>query len=105
MASIGIDANGRRRILFVADDGSRQTVRLGKCSERDAETICSYIEDLAAAKMSGQSIKRATAVWVGEIGDVLHDRLARTGLVTPRELPEKMALGVLCLNPAFLPES
>jgi len=94
MASIVSDPNGYRRILFVAADGSRKTIRLSKCSKRDAETICGYVEDLVAAKVSGLSAKRATAVWVGEIGDRLHDRLARVGLVEPRESPEKMALSV-----------
>ena len=30
MASIGKEPNGRKRILFVAADGSRKTVRIGK---------------------------------------------------------------------------
>ena len=30
MASISKDAGGKRRILFVASDGKRKTIRLGK---------------------------------------------------------------------------
>ena len=37
MASIGKDPGGRRRILFVAQNGKRRTIRLGKCSQKQAE--------------------------------------------------------------------
>ncbi len=93
MATIGTDPNGHRRILFVAADGSRKTVRLGKCSQRDAEDICRYVEALAAAAMNGQPVSRKTAVWLGEIGDTLHDRLARAGLVTARAAVGATKLG------------
>ena len=84
MASIISDPNGRKRIQFVAADGSRKTVRLGKCSERDAQQICRHVEVLLAATISGQPVSRETAVWLSGIGHKLHDRLARAGLVTPR---------------------
>lgn len=41
MASVIADPNGGKRIQFVAADGSRKAVRLGKCSQRDAERIAS----------------------------------------------------------------
>jgi integrase len=84
MASVIQDPNGRKRIQFVASDGSRKTVRLGKCSRRDAEQVCRHIEALAAATISGQPVSRETAVWVSGIGHKLHDRLARAGLVKAR---------------------
>lgn len=84
MATIGKESNGHRRILFVAGDGSRKTVRLGKCSERDAEQVCRHVEALAAATIHGQPVARETAVWVSGIGDKLHDRLTRAGLVEAR---------------------
>ena len=93
MAAIGHDDGGRRRVLFVAKDGSRKTVRLGEISERDAEQICRHIEALNTASITGQSAPRDTAVWLTGIGDALHDRLARAGLVEPKEKPSAMALG------------
>ena len=84
MATIGHDSGGRRRVLFVARDGSRKTVRLGKCSERDAQQICRHIEALVAANIASQPIPRETAVWLASIGDTLHSRLTRAGLVEPR---------------------
>ena len=46
MASIARDKNGRRRILFVAPDGKRPTIRLGKVSQRTAEAIKYRVEQL-----------------------------------------------------------
>ena len=83
MASIAIDPNGRRRILFVAANGSRKTIRLGKIDRKSAETICRHIEALLAAKIGGQPVPRDTAAWLSDIGAKLRDKLAAVGLVEP----------------------
>ena len=93
MASIGSDSNGRKRILFVAPDGSRKTVRLGKASQRDAEQICRHVEALVGSSINGQPLQRETAVWLQGIADTLHDRLARTGLIKAREVIGAHKLG------------
>jgi len=93
MATIGTEPNGYRRILFVAADGSRKTVRLGKCSQRDAEQVCRHVEALAAATIHTQPVPRETAVWVRGIGHKLHDRLARAGLVEARAGGGSVKLG------------
>ncbi len=46
MASITNDANGRRRIQFVAGDGARKAIRLGKVSQRQAEAFKVRLEAL-----------------------------------------------------------
>jgi hypothetical protein len=51
MASIATDQNGRRRILFIAPDGRRPTVRLGKVSQRAAESVKHRVEQLLECKM------------------------------------------------------
>jgi hypothetical protein len=51
--SIAKEPNGRRRILFVAPDGKRKTIRLGKVPQRTAEMINTKVEALLAAAMSG----------------------------------------------------
>ncbi len=84
MASIGTDPNGHRRVLFVAADGSRKTVRLGKVSQRTAEQAQTHVEELLSASINRHPIARQTALWLAEIGPRLHDRLARAGLVAPR---------------------
>jgi integrase len=93
MATIGTEPNGHRRILFVAADGTRKTVRLGKCRDRDAEQVCRHVEALAAATINGQPVSRETAVWVGGIGHKLHDRLARAGLVQAKAAVGATKLG------------
>ena len=93
MACVIDDPNGRKRIQFMAGDGSRRTVRLGRCSRRDAEQVCRHIEALLAATISGQPVSRETAVWLSGIGHKLHDRLARAALVEARAAIEGTTLG------------
>lgn len=61
MASIARDKNGCRRILFVAPDGRRPTIRLGKVSQRAAESVKFRVEQLLAAKLTGHALEVATA--------------------------------------------
>jgi hypothetical protein len=85
MASIVDDPNGRRRILFIAPDGVRKTVRLGKIDRRAAESVGRHVEELLAAKLAGQPVARPTAAWLANIGAELLVWLAAAGLadVTP----------------------
>src|SRR5262249_8088337 len=85
MASISNDPNGHRRILFVAKDGTRKTLRLGKVALRIATEIKTKVEALNAAAIGGFSVDNETATWVGQIGDKLHRKLTITGLVPPRQ--------------------
>src|SRR5262245_38312434 len=83
MASITNDPNGRRRIQFVAPDGARKTVRLGKCDKRTAEGVCRHVEGLLAARISSQPVHRDTAAWLAEVAPALRDKLAAVGLIEP----------------------
>jgi integrase len=85
MASISRDANGRRRIQFLAADGVRKGIRLGKVSQRIAEEIKVKVEALNAAIIAGCSIDGETAQWVAKLGDELHAKLAGVGLVPARQ--------------------
>ena len=49
MASISKQPNGRKTIQFVAPDGKRKSIRLGKVSLRAAEAVKLKIEHLASA--------------------------------------------------------
>jgi integrase len=84
VAGISNDPGGRRRILFVAGDGTRKTLRLGKVSQRVAAEIKTKVEHLTAAASAGVSIDGETARWLAAIGDDLHRKLAAAGLVAPR---------------------
>ena len=53
MATIGNDPNGRKRVLFVAGDGTRKTIRLGKMDRKNAERFCGRVEKIISANISG----------------------------------------------------
>jgi integrase len=84
MASISRDPSGRRIIQFVAVDGKRKSIRLGKVSQRIADEIKVKVEALAATAVAGMSMDTETARWLAGIGDELHNKLASVGLVQPR---------------------
>jgi integrase len=81
MASIGKDKGGYRRILFVAPDGKRKTIRLGKCPQRTAESVKTKVEALVSALLSGQSPDDETSRWVANLDAVMADKLAAVGLI------------------------
>jgi len=83
MASVCVEANGRR-LIQVNELPTRPKVRLGRVSDKVAQSIRVKIEALIASKASGQPLDRETANWLGEIDDRLHQKLVRVGLVQPR---------------------
>jgi len=85
MASISKDPGGLRRILFVAPDGSRKTIRLGKVSQRSAETVKIHIEALAVAVANGSAIPDATAAWLEGRDSKLLEKLERVGLIPKKD--------------------
>ncbi len=92
MASISRDKGGSRRIQFVAPDGKRPTIRLGKVSQRTAEAIKFRIERLLESQLTGHSLDADMAQWVADLDDRMADKLARVGLI-PK--PEQKASGTL----------
>jgi integrase len=90
MASICNDPNGRRRITFENKDRERKTLYLGEVSKRTAREIKTKVEAINSDTIAGNSIDRETAKWLGKIGDLLHAKLARVGLVPPREPPAEI---------------
>lgn len=85
MASIARDKNGHRRILFVAPDGRRPTIRLGKVSQRAAESVKFRVEQLLAAKLTGHALETDTAGWIADLDSAMAVKLARVGLIPKRE--------------------
>jgi len=95
VATIGSETGARGttyRVLYVDPAGRRQTIRLGKVPRRIAETAKVRIEELLAAKIAGHSIQPETAVWLAKVGDVIHEKLSRVGLVEPRQKVEKVVV-------------
>jgi integrase len=84
MASIVRDPNGRKRILFVASDGKRKSIRLGKIPQKFAEEVKTKVEYLNATIIGGIPLDGETAGWLSRIGNELSDKLAAVGLIPKR---------------------
>jgi len=97
MASISKEPNGYRRIQFVAADGKRKSLRLGKVSQRFAEAVKFRVEVLAAI-LPGHALDPDTAKWVQEIEQKLANKLARLGLIPGRIDKPAATLGPFLVN-------
>jgi integrase len=84
MASLSTEAHGGRQVQFIDLDGKRRSIRLGRIPTKQAEAIVIRIEALVAARHGNTATDPQTAAWVKNLGDTLHERLARVGLVSPR---------------------
>ena len=93
MASIAREKNGYRRILFVAPDGRRPTLRLGKVSQLAAEEFKRRVEQLLEAQLLNRHMEADLAQWVAELPDAIADKLARVGLIPSREFKSTGLLG------------
>ncbi len=78
-------SNGRVVIQVRLPDGRRTSIRLGKVDARTAAGVKIRIEQLEDSAFTGMSIPSETAMWLMQINDKLHDRLARAHLCKPRE--------------------
>ena len=92
MASISSDRTGNRTIQFIAGDGKRCSIRLGKMSMKEREklkpkSLRSMEQPLPAlaATMNGRMVRSQKST--------LYDKLAKVGLVPKRAEPEKAKLG------------
>jgi integrase len=93
LASISTAPGGYRVIQFVAGDGKRRSIRLGKVSKRIAEEIRVRVEALNAAVVAGVSWDTETARWVAGLAPALADKLAAVGLIPKRHAQESTRLG------------
>jgi len=85
MASVISDPNGRKRIQFVAGNGRRKTLRLGKATAKQADAFKVRVEQLILAATGATSaIDEDTARWLAALDDRIHGKLAAVGLVKPR---------------------
>ena len=85
MATISTDKkSGRRTIQFKDADGKRKSIRLGKVTKRQAESVKFHVEHLIAARITGHPVPEQTAYWVAKLdanAEKLADDLAKYGLV------------------------
>ena len=84
MASVLKDGGGWR-IRFYDGDGKRKQIRLAGINKATAEQIGRHVKVLNAAKTSNdRSLDRQTALWLQDLGQSIHDKLAAAGLVEQR---------------------
>lgn len=84
MASVCFDGAGRRRVLFVAPDGVRRAIYLGKCPAAVANAIKTRVECIVAFSIAGVPFDAELAVWLRDVSGKIHAKLARVGLVAGR---------------------
>ncbi len=84
MASISTDNKGRRRILFIAPDGKRRTLRIGAVSMRQANIWKMRVEQILTSATTGL-IEEDCARWLTDLEAKPYERLAAVGLVPRRE--------------------
>ena len=84
MASITTRKNGSRFIRFIDSNGQSQTITLGKCAMRYAESIKVKIEDLGSAMLHHHAPRDDTACWVANLHGCMIAKLERVGIIQPR---------------------
>ena len=90
MASVSRDPSGRLRIQFFGLDGKRRTLRLGKCSVKDAHVVRSRVEQLVCAQILGVTADVDTLRWVASLGEMIKNRMARCGLITGAPMTKRV---------------
>lgn len=93
MSSITIESNGRRKIQFQLGDGKRRSYRLGKVTQREAESIQTHIDELVNSQLLSRSTRLETVAWVNRLSDPMHKRLSACGLTKPRAVDQQTNLG------------
>ncbi len=87
MACVWTDKYGNRVISFVAKDGTRPKVSIGRATLKDANDIARRIESLNTTAKLGTTIDGEMAAWLAKkIAPKLYDRLCKVGLTQKREI-------------------
>jgi integrase len=87
MAGIAKRKNGSYFLRFIDGDGERRTLALGTRSERKAVGIKLRVEDILAARFTGQPIDPATLAWLANASPTMRCRLAKVGLIDAPAAP------------------
>lgn len=93
MASLSTGRDGLKRILFMAPDGTRKTLRLGRMNNQQCTAVLSGVEGLLTEQITGHR-STATAAWLTTAGPDLIDRLGELGLLAGHDV-NRQTLGQL----------
>ena len=94
MASIGWEGD-RARIVYRDGAGKQQSLRLGKCSNKAAQSALAGFERVLEAHRIGSTIHPDGVRWLEAINDRLHARVVKLGLVEGRKGAPVVTLGEL----------
>ena len=98
MASVIKDPGGRRRIAFVNAEGARKAIRLGKISQRTAESIKTRVEQMLEAILWRRPMEADLIEWIQAQHPRMQKKLVAAGLI-----PQLQRGTVVCLG-EFLDE-
>ena len=70
--------------IQLAMNGERRTIFLGKMSRKASELIQSRVETINSCNLSGMSYPPDVSAWLGTVGDDLHNKLSKAGLIPAR---------------------
>ncbi len=84
-----------KRILYRDAAGKQQSLRLGKCSERAAQTALAGFERVLEANRLGSTLHPDGVHWLEGINDRLHARVVKLGMTEPRKSAAVVTLGML----------
>jgi len=73
-----------RIVAFNDHQGHRQYIRLGQVNQHTYEYVKCRIRDIVRSKKYRGDLKEETVKWLTEIPDALHEKLAKYGIVQPR---------------------
>ena len=73
------------RIQYYDGNNKRCSIRLGKLSKKNADTIRSKVDEIINCQLAGMSVSQETATWLGKLPDKIHNRLSKVGLIPPRK--------------------
>jgi integrase len=85
MASVYRQRNGLVVIDFIAPDGARRYLRVGRLALDSAKSIATRVEQIVEARTLGEPFGRDLAAWVRGLEPRLRDKLAAVGLVATQE--------------------
>lgn len=95
MASVACDPNRLKRVCFIDDAGKPQSIRLGRASVKEAESIKRRVEALLRDRRMNNPHDAEMCEWLRGLSSRLHKRLVRFGLAEPRTPAPVVTLGTL----------
>jgi integrase len=101
----GERGQGGWRIQFSDGGGQRLSIHLGSVPKKAAETWLARVEQLVASLVTGVAWDTDLACWVRDLPDVAHKKLAKVGLVEPREPDPRQSITVGTLTRTFVERS